>query len=101
MILPEGAAQSRGTDNTLIKALARAFRWKRMLVSGEFATIVELAEDERIAPSYMTRVLRLTLLSPDMVDAIVDGRQEPEVTLAKVLEPFAVEWSAQIFKKQY
>jgi hypothetical protein len=64
MQLPEGATLPRRTHNTLVKALARAFRWKRMLESGEFATIAELAEREGIAPSYMTRVLRLTLLEP-------------------------------------
>lgn len=95
MRLPEGAAQPRRTDNTLIKALARAFRWKRMLETGEFATIAELAEREGIAPSYMTRVLRLTLLAPDIVEAILDGKQGPEVTLARVLEPFPVEWEGQ------
>ena len=93
--LPPGAPQPRKTDNTLIKALARAFRWKRMLESGDFATIAELAEREGIAPSYMTRVLRLTLLAPDIVEAILDGKQGPEVTLARVLEPFPVEWERQ------
>lgn len=63
MQLPAGVARPRKPDNALIKALARAFRWKRMLESGEFATIAELAERERIAASYMTRVLRLTLLA--------------------------------------
>lgn len=81
-------SQARKTDNTLIKALARAFRWKRMLDSGEFATIAELAEREGIASSYMTRVLRLTLLAPDIVEAILDGKQEQEVTLARLLDPF-------------
>ena len=95
MQLPEGAAQSRRTDNSLVKALARAFRWKRMLESGEFATIAELAEREGIASSYMTRVLRLTLLAPDIVDAILDGKQGPEVTLARMLEPFPMEWRQQ------
>ncbi len=52
MQLPDRAAQPRRTDNTLVKALARAFRWKRMLETGEFATIAELAEREAIAPSY-------------------------------------------------
>ena len=66
-----------------------------MLESGEFATIAELAEREGIAPSYMTRVLRLTLLAPDIVEAILDGKQGPEVTLARVLEPFPVGWSEQ------
>jgi hypothetical protein len=96
MKLPEGAVLPRRADNTLVKALARAFRWKRMLDSGEFATIGELAEREGIAPSYMTRVLRLTLLAPDIVEAILDGRQCPEVTLAKVLEPFPAAWAAQL-----
>jgi hypothetical protein len=95
MQLPEGSTHSRRTDNTLVKALARAFRWKRMLETGEFANITELAEREGIAPSYMTRVLRLTLLAPDIVEAILDGRQGPEVTLAKALEPFPLEWNRQ------
>lgn len=95
MQLPDGAEQPRKADSTLVKALARAFRWKRMLESGEFTTIAELAEREGIAPSYMTRVLRLTLLSPDIVEAILERKQGPEVTLAKVLEPFPVEWEAQ------
>ena len=96
MQLPEGSAQPRRTDNTLVKALARAFRWKRMLESGEFATIAELAEREGIAPSYVTRVLRLTLLAPDIVEAILNGKQGPEVTLAQVLEPFPLDWRLQL-----
>jgi hypothetical protein len=95
MQLPEGSPQPRRADNALVKALARAFRWKRMLESGEYATIAELAEREGIAPSYMTRVLRLTLLAPDIVDAILDGKQGPEVTLSKVLGPFPVSWAEQ------
>jgi len=95
MQLPEGATQPRRADSTLVKALARAFRWKRMLESGEFATIAELAEREGIAPSYMTRVLRLTLLSPNIVEAILDGKQGPEVTLSQVLKPFPLEWERQ------
>lgn len=95
MHLPDGARPDRKADNTLVKALARAFRWKRMLESGEFATIGELAEREGIAPSYMTRVLRLTLLAPDIAEAILDGKQGPEVTLARVLEPFPLTWQHQ------
>ena len=95
MQLPEGATHSRRADSTLVKALARAFRWKRMLESGEFATVAELAEREGIAASYMTRVLRLTLLAPDIVEAVLDGRQGPEVTLTQVLEPFPLTWQHQ------
>ena len=95
MQMPEGVAQPRRADSTLVKALARAFRWKRMLESGEFTTIGELAGREGIAPSYMTRVLRLSLLAPDFVEAILDGRQGSEVTLARLLDRVAVEWAEQ------
>ncbi len=96
MVLPPGASTQRArVDNTLVKALARAFRWKRMLDSGEVATMAELARREGIAVSYLTRILGLTLLAPDIVEAILDGRQGPEVTLARILEPSPVEWEAQ------
>lgn len=95
MQLPDSVKQPRRTDSTLVKALARAFRWKRLLESGEFATIAELAEREGIAPSFMTRVLRLTLLAPDIVEAVLDGKQRPEMTLASVLEPFPMDWRQQ------
>lgn len=93
--LPDGAPVQRRTDNTLVKALARAFRWKRLLESGEFNTINELAEREGIAPSYMTRVLRLTLLAPDIVEAILEGKQGPELTLARLMDGFPEEWEVQ------
>ena len=83
-------------DSTLVKALARAFRWKKMLESGEFATVKELAEHEKLGFSYMTRVLRLSLLAPEIVEAILDGRQSTEMKLADLLEPFPVEWEGQI-----
>ncbi|MGS4947553.1 hypothetical protein ACVDG3_18915 [Meridianimarinicoccus sp. RP-17] len=96
MQLPEGAAQPRRADSTLVKALARAFRWKRMLESEEFATIGELAEREGIAFTYMARVLRLTLLAPDIVEAILEGKQSSDVTLKGLMEPFPLEWRSQM-----
>ncbi|RJL07286.1 hypothetical protein D3P06_00650 [Paracoccus aestuarii] len=95
MQLPDGAAQLRRTDSTLVKALARAFRWKRMLESGEFSSISELAEKEGIAFTYMARLMRLSLLSPTIVDAIMIGGQPTGLTLAKLMEPFPQDWSKQ------
>ena len=92
---PDGAQAPRRPDDALVKALARAFRWKRMLEAGDFATIAELAEREGIAPSYLTRVMRLTLLAPDMVAAILDSRQGPGVTLARLMNGFPEEWESQ------
>jgi len=99
MVLPDNtsecAAQLRQTDSTLVKALARAFRWKRVLESGEFSTANELAECEGINSSYMTRVLRQTLLAPDIVEAILDGKHGPEVTLARLLQKVQLDWESQ------
>lgn len=95
MRLPGVAAQPRNTDNTLVKALARGFRWKRMVESGDFETIAEIAEREGIAPSYITRVLRLTLLRPDIVETILDGKQRPEITLARLMTPLPELWEDQ------
>ena len=79
-------------DITLIKAVARAFRWLRMLETGRFATITELAAAEKINSSYVSRILRLTLLAPDTVEAILDGRQAEGMTLPGVLAGVRAEW---------
>lgn len=95
MQLPHGVRPERTPDNTLVKALARAFRWKRMLDSGEFATIAELAEREGIAAPYLTRTMRLSHLSPDLVEAILDGRQPRHLTLEVLRQPLPEDWTEQ------
>jgi hypothetical protein len=80
-------------DGTLLKALARAWRWQRMLEISEYATAAELADGEGIGRSYVCRVLRFTLLAPDIVERILDGR--PTAGLAQFLKPFPVEWEKQ------
>jgi hypothetical protein len=82
-------------DPALGKAPARAFRWHRMMESGRFATIDELAAVEKINASYVSRVLRLTLLAPDIVEAVLDGRQSAEITLPALMEPLPAGWPAQ------
>jgi hypothetical protein len=90
-----GAPPRPRIDNTLVKALARAHRWKRLLEEGKYASLAELAKAEKINTSYLSRILRVTLLAPDIVEAILDGRQPEELTLTAVLEPFPVEWEGQ------
>ena len=80
-------------DHPLIKALARAYRWQRMLESGEYGTLAELADTERISRSYVCRVLRLTLLAPDIIERILYGR--PTAGRAQFLKPFPAEWERQ------
>jgi len=77
---PADIAVTRG-DPALVKALARAFRWRRMLENGRYGTISELAAAENLDRGYLGRLLALTLLAPDIVEAIMDGRQPTEITL--------------------
>lgn len=93
--MPDEAPLPRKPNAALVKALARAFRWQRMLESGQFTTMSELANRENIAPTYMTRVMRLSLLSPTMVDTILDGRLSHTVTLADLLRHVPAEWDVQ------
>jgi hypothetical protein len=65
-------------DNAMVKALARAFRWRNMLDTGAHATLEDLSRSTGVAPSYVSRVLRLTMLAPEIVEAILDGRQSAE-----------------------
>ncbi len=93
---PGWAPRRPDVDSTLIKALARAFRWRKLLEDGVYATIEELAAAERINSSYVSRVLRLTLLAPDIVQAILDGRQVPALAMARLTRPFPVLWEEQV-----
>ena len=92
---PSWALPRARIDNTMVKALARAFRWRRMLETSANVTIREIAAKEKINESYVSRVLRLTLLAPEIVEAILDGRQAPAMTLPALLKGFPMEWVAQ------
>jgi hypothetical protein len=103
VVVPEGwtgpapAPRPARVDGTLVKALARAHRWQGMLEGGEYGSIEELARAERINPSYLARVLRLTLLAPVIVESVLDGRHDPErITLKRLIRPFPAVWGEQI-----
>jgi hypothetical protein len=82
-------------DNAMVKAVARAFRWRKMLDEGVYATIDELANAKRLRKSYVSQVLRLTLLAPEIVEAILEGRQPAGLQLDDLLEGFPLEWVGQ------
>jgi hypothetical protein len=94
--VPTGPAPARDRiDPTLVKALARAHRWKRLLESGRYASISEMAAAEKIDRGYLGRILLLTLLAPDIVEAILDGRQPKGLGLPDLLKPFPLLWERQ------
>lgn len=82
-------------DNTIVKALARAHRWRAMLESNLFETVRDLSRAEKINEAYLCRVLRLTLLSPRITEAALSGQLPDSVDLAKLLRPFPLDWEDQ------
>lgn len=97
VVTPDGAewAPRPRVDNAMVKALARAFRWRKMLDEGVYTTIEELAKAKGVNPTYVSRILRLTLLAPEVVDAILNGRQKAELQLDDLLKGFPLEWERQ------
>jgi hypothetical protein len=83
-------------NNALLKAIARAHRWRRMIETGEYASITELAKTERVNQSYACRMLRLTLLAPPIVIEILNGRHASVLMLKQLMRPLPVRWDEQI-----
>ncbi|CAN1532747.1 hypothetical protein MCEMIH16_03124 [Caulobacteraceae bacterium] len=92
---PIWAAPRPRVDNTIIKAVARAFRWRKLIETGVHASIEEVAAAEKINSTYVGRVLRLTLLAPEIVEAIMEGRQPAGLTMVVLLTGFPVVWAEQ------
>ena len=83
-------------DNALLKALARAHRWRQKIETGEYGSITELAKAESVNQSYACRMLRLTLLAPAIISAILDGRQDSDLMLKQLMKPLPVRWDEQM-----
>ena len=93
-IMPAPEAGAR-IDSALLKALALGFRWRKLLETGDLTTIEDIATAKNINPSYVIGVRRLTLLAPEIVEAILAGRQAEGLTMARAMQPFPVEWERQ------
>jgi hypothetical protein len=99
IVTPEGAAVPAPARTragpALVKALARAHRWKRMLEESRYVSMSEMAAAEKLDRGYLGRVLQLTLLAPDIVEAVLDGRHAAELGLPRLMRPFPVDWPGQ------
>ena len=91
----DGRSIATKADPALVKALARAFRYQKLLDEGCYASISEMAAGERIERGYLGTLLRLTLLAPHLVEAILNGREPEGVTLPRLLEGVPVRWGEQ------
>lgn len=81
-------------DPALVKALARAFRYQRLLDEGRYSSITEMAAAEKLERGYLGTLLRLTLLAPQIVEALLDGREQG-LSLPRLLEPLPTCWTEQ------
>jgi len=97
IMTPEGATPPRkpARDDTLIKALVRAHRWRRRIESGQAQSITDVAEQEDVTVAYVCRLLPLTCLAPEIVEAILDGRQPKGLRLAEMLGNGPLDWDEQ------
>ena len=98
ILSPPGTAQwspAPRVDCALVKAVVRAHRWRHLLESGEYSSSAELAKSEKVNDSYLSRILRLTLLAPDIIEAILTGRQPTTLQLDELLRPLPAAWSQQ------
>ena len=98
IMTPEGVsapARKPSRDETLVKALVRAHRWRRKIECGQAKSITDLAEQERVTAAFVCRLLPLTCLAPDIVEAILDGRQPKGLRLAELLGNGTPSWGEQ------
>jgi len=98
ILTPRGAAPwspAARVDTALVKAVVRAHRWRQMLEDGQYASSAELAKAEKVNDSYLSRILRLTLIAPDLIEAILTGRQPSTLQLDDLLKPLPAAWALQ------
>jgi hypothetical protein len=86
---------SRSPTGTLVKALARAWRWQRLLDDGAYASVSDIGDAENISTSYVSRILRLALLAPDIIDAILAGKTDQALMLERLERPLPASWEEQ------
>jgi hypothetical protein len=99
IVAPDGSAIAPASkpqpNGALAKALVRAWRWQRMLDDGVYATVSEIGDAEAINKSYVSRILRLALLAPDIVEAILEGGAGEALTLEMLERPLPMSWAEQ------
>jgi hypothetical protein len=99
IVAPDGSAivpsSKPQPDGTLVKALARAWRWQRMLHEGVYTSVSEIGDAENISKSYVSRILRLALLAPDIIEAILGGTADESLMLERLERPLPASWEEQ------
>lgn len=93
---PDGTAAPQPEPNrTLVLALARAWHWQEMLDSGDVSSVDELAKQLRLGSTYVARILKLTSLAPDLVEAILAGEEPDGLSLRSLSADLPCDWPEQ------
>jgi uncharacterized protein YerC len=99
IVAPDGSEIARTTkpqpDGTLVKALARAWRWQRMLDEGVYGSAIEISDAEGISKSYVSRILQLALLAPDVVERVLEGSSGIDLRLEALRASIPLAWDEQ------
>jgi hypothetical protein len=99
IVAPDGSELAPATkpqpDGTLIKALARAWRWQKLLDTGVYSSVTEISEAEGINKSYISRILRLALMAPDIIEAILAATADQSLMLDRLERPLPASWEEQ------
>ena len=97
VILPAGLGEATApkAQEPLVTALARAFCWQELLDAGKYGSIAELAEALGVDRRYVGRILNLATLAPDIVEAIVAGREPSGISLEQFGKGMPVGWDEQ------
>ena len=94
---PENVAdrQVRAQDPHILKALGRAWAWRRKLESGEIATVGDIAKAEKVTDRFISRTMRLSYLSPEVLERMLVGREPPAATWNDLVKAASAPWSQQ------
>ena len=97
IVLGDGPQMQRSADPALVKMMVRAHSWLARLTSGEATALCEIARAERVTSSYVARVVHLACLAPDIVEAVLEGRQPVELTAERLgrMLPLPLDWAEQ------
>ena len=82
-------------QEALVVALARAHRWQRLLDEGKFQSVSDLVREIGLDVSFAARLLRLTLLAPDIVEAILVGEELSGLSLTMLTKQMSTQWEEQ------
>jgi hypothetical protein len=100
VVMPDGLAPLTASiqpESALLRAIVKAHHWQSMLNDRRYSSIAELATAHKVSHTYACRIMSLNALSPRIVEAVLEGRQGPDVTLAVLSRPFSAVWSEQSF----